>query len=475
MTKASESQPLLTAAEVREQEAAAMVDGTTASELMERAGRLAAKAIARFTAPSPVLVLCGPGNNGGDGYVIARRLRKAGWEVRVAALAAPATDTARAAAAAWQGPIERIGDATQPAPTFVDALFGIGVVRPIGDPTLLNIHRLAQGAQTRVAVDLPSGVSSDDGALVWMPVTADLTVSFGTLKPAHALYPAAAHMGRVVCADIGLPPKESSVTVIGKPVLPPVPMEAHKFTRGHVLVVGGEAAGAARLSACGALRAGAGYVTLLSPASTLAANAAHLTGVVLREADTPAAIAKAFADPRARALVIGPGLGTRHGRDKLLAALSAGKPVVLDADVFTLFAGDATALAAALQGPAVLTPHEGEFERMFGDIAGSKIDRAREAAARVGAVVVLKGPDTVVAAPDGRAAVSMHASPHLPTAGSGDVLSGIIAAMLVRGLPAFEAACAGVWLHGDAGRRGGVGLIAEDLPGLLPQVLADLA
>jgi hydroxyethylthiazole kinase-like uncharacterized protein yjeF len=473
-----EPQPILTAAEMRALEAACIEAGTSELELMERAGRAAARAIAAFGAPAPTLVLCGPGNNGGDGYVIARRLAKAGWPVRIAALAPPATATAKQAAARWSGPVEHIGPGTSPASVLVDALFGIGLTRGIGDPTMLAIHRLAQAARTRVAIDLPSGVATDDGALLSMPFAADLCVTFGAAKPAHFLHPGAGYAGRLVVAGIGLEPAASQLSLIEPPHFARVDPAAHKYQRGHVLVVGGpaHATGAARLAALAALRAGAGYVTLLSPPDALAANAAHLTGVVLRETGSPTAIAEALEEPRADAAVIGPALGTSGGRDKVLAVLGAGKPAVLDADVFTLFAGDPAALATAIDaGPVVLTPHEGEFVRLFGGLPGSKVDRTRAAADKVGAVVLLKGADTVVAAPGGRAAISARTSPALATAGSGDVLAGIIAAMLARGLDPLDAACAGAWLHGDAGRRGGVGLTAEDLPRLLPQVLAALA
>lgn len=472
-----DSNRIVTAAEMRALEAEAIAAGIPEPELMERAGAAAARAIMSFSAPAPTLILCGPGNNGGDGYVAARRLAEADWPVRLAALAPPSTETARQAAARWRGPVERITVDTAPADVLVDALFGIGLTRPIGDPTMLAVHRLAQAARVRVAVDLPSGVVTDDGRLLSMPVACDLTITFGALKPAHVLQPAAAFAGRVVTADIGLPPGDGKLRLIAKPRLAPPDRTAHKYARGHVLVAGGpaQATGAARLAAMGARRAGAGYVTLLSPTAALAANAAHSTGVVLREADGPADIGAAFGETRAHALVIGPALGADQGREKVLAALGMGKPVVLDADVFTLFAGSPDRLFEAIVGPAVLTPHEGEFVRLFGEIPGSKIDRARTAAARAGAVLVLKGADTVVAAPDGQAAVNAHASPDLGMAGSGDVLAGIVAALLARGADPFEAACAAVWLHGDAGRRGGPGLIAEDLPDLLPAVLASLS
>ncbi|MFC3713591.1 NAD(P)H-hydrate dehydratase [Sphingoaurantiacus capsulatus] len=467
--------PIVTAAEMRALEAAAIAQGVSEFELMARAGHAAARAIIAYAAPADTLVLCGPGNNGGDGYVIALALAEAGWPVRVAALAPSGTDTARQAAEGWTGPVETLDKATAPASLLVDALFGIGLTRPLDGRLSAILARLGEGAGTRVAIDLPSGVATDDGACLSPPLACDLCISFGAAKPAHYLHPAAAHVGRLVIAPIGLAPAHSDLTVIGKPRFAALDADTHKYRRGHVLVVGGpaHATGAARLAALAAQRAGAGYVTLLSPSAALAANAAQLTGVVLAEADTPRDIAKALAEPRAGALVIGPALGPE--RHKVIAALEVGKPVVLDADVFTLFANDAAGLAKLIAGPAVLTPHDGEFVRLFGDLPGSKVERVCAAAARIGAVVLLKGPDTVIAAPDGRAAINAHASSALATAGSGDVLAGIIGALLARGLDPFEAACAGAWLHGDAGQRGGAGLIAEDLPGLLPAVLADLA
>lgn len=468
---------ILTADEMRSLEASAIAAGTSELELMERAGAAAARAIVAFAAPAPALILCGPGNNGGDGYVIARLLAEAGWPVRLAALAPPTAETARQAAARWRGPVERLGGETAPATILIDALFGIGLTRGVEDPTLSSAHRLAQAARTRVAIDLPSGVSTDDGALLSMPVAADFCITFGAPKPAHFLGPAARFAGRLVVADIGLEAAGGLLSVVTPPRLAADPA-AHKYQRGHVLVVAGPAsgAGAPRLAAEGARRAGAGYVTLLSPRDAMAAHASHLTGVVLREADGTAALVRAVGDRRADAVVVGPALGFASGRDRAVGVLGTHKPAVLDADVFTLFAGDVAALAAAIDGgPVVLTPHEGEFVRLFGELPGSKVDRARAAAAEVGAVVLLKGPDTVIAAPDGRAAINAHASPALATAGSGDVLSGVIAAMLARGLDPFAAACAGAWLHGDAGRRGRAGLIAEELPALVADALAALA
>lgn len=456
------TQTIVTSAEMCDAEAAAIAAGTSADTLMQRAGHAAAAAIAAFDGPLETLVLCGPGNNGGEGYVIAAALAAQGWPVRVAALAPPATEAAKAAAARWSGPVEALDTAA--APILVDALLGIGLTRPLDAALSETLHRLGDAARLRVAIDLPSGVSTDDGALLSAPLDCDLTITFCALKPAHVLYPAAAHMGRVVVADIGTD-HASKLTTIGEPPLPSLSPAAHKFDRGHVAVISGPLAstGAARMAASGAARF-AGYVTLLSPGGALAANAAHLTSTVLKRADTPEDVTAALA--KVGAVVVGPGLGDGH--DKVLAVLAAETPAVLDADVFTLFADDPETLFAAIRAPAVLTPHDGEFARLFGPLPGSKIDRARAAATRAGAVVVLKGADTVVAAPDGRAAVGRDAPAWLATAGSGDVLAGVIAALLARGLPAFEAACGGVWLHTRAGRRAGPGITGETLASDLP-------
>ena len=467
--------PVVTAREMRALEACAIARGTPATVLMETAGLAAARAIVAFVGGLPTLVLCGPGNNGGDGYVVARLLRDWGWPVRVAVLAPPAAAEAIAAAALWSGPLEALDGHTAPAPLLVDALFGIGLTRGVAADVATNLHRLAARARTVVAIDLPSGVSTDDGKCLSEPGRADLTVTFGALKPAHLLHPAAGYCGRLVVAGIGLKPEISRTCAVTRPVLPPLALDAHKFTRGHVLIAGGPkgSAGAARLSALAAQRAGAGYVTLVSPADAFDSNAAQLGSVVLALADAPAELASAAANARVSSLVVGPGFDPSRGRDPVLALFRSAKPIVLDADVFTLFAGDAAGLAAAICGPAVLTPHLGEFRRLFGDLSGSKVDQVRSAARTVGAVVLLKGPDTVIAAPDGRAAVCGHGTPYLATAGSGDVLTGVIAALLARGLSAFDAACAGAWLHAECGRRAGSGLIAEDLIDQLAAVATD--
>lgn len=464
----------MTAAETRACEGAAMAAGASGFALMQAAGDAAARAIRAFAAPMPVLVLCGPGNNGGDGYVIAALLRDAGWPVRVAALAPPGPVEARQAAALWGGPVEALADAG-PAPLLVDALFGIGLARPLDAAVSSQLSRLATAARVRVAIDLPSGASTDDGALLSAAPAFDLTVTFGALKPAHLLQPAAGRCGRVVVAEIGLAPSRPTLFATARPRLAAPATDAHKFQRGHVLVVGGpvRSTGAARLAARAAQHAGAGYVTLACPPGALPTYAAQLDETVLKPAATADELGALSADARVSAAVIGPGLARADGREAIEAVLAAGRPTVLDADAFTAFAGDPDGLSVLIRGPAVLTPHEGEFARLFGDLPGGRIERVRAAAARVGAVVLLKGPATVIAAPDGRAAINVHATPWLATAGSGDVLAGILAARLAAGVAPFEAAAEAAWLHGDAGRRAGPGLVASDLIAALPAVIGD--
>lgn len=448
-----------------------MAAGTGAAELMERAGAAAAREILAAGCPEAVTVLCGPGNNGGDGFVVARHLADAGREVVVASDGPPSSEAAAGMASRWPGRVVSLGEAPG-HPGVVDALFGIGLTRTL-DPGWQAALDRQRGASFVAALDLPSGVSADDGALLGEPLPARLTIGFGALKPAHRLQPAASLCGRVVVADIGLGRLDSRLADnVAPPLLAPGP-DTHKFCRGAVLVVGGPAGqgGAARLAARAALRAGAGLVTLAAGRGAMPENAARLDAIMVRDGAEPATLSALLRDSRWRALVAGPALGQdATARGRLAAVLASGVTAVLDGDAFTLFAGH----PAGLRGAAVLTPHEGEFGRLFGALPGSKVERARSAAAVCDSVVVLKGPDTVIAAPDGRASINGHASPWLATAGSGDVLAGIIAGRLAAGEPPFEAACAAVWLHGDAGRRGGPGLIAEDLPELLPAVLASL-
>lgn len=443
---------------MRAAEEAAITAGTPVAALMERAGAAAAEAIWRFAGPLPALVLCGPGNNGGDGYVIARVLAARGMTVRVAALSAPKSKAAIAAAAAWAGPVERLSEAKS-APLLVDALFGTGLARPLEEIVARRLLDLAEKAQLRVAVDLPSGVATDDGAILSPMPDFDLTITFQTLKPAHLLQPAAGHMGRLVVADIGIA-AEGRLHEIARPALTSPGPDDHKYARGYVAVLGGEMPGAAALTASAALRAGAGYVRLIGskPVSS-AANA-------IVQSAKPGLI---FDDKRIDVVAIGPGLGRGRRADGLMDAVDATQiPRVLDADAFWWLGENPQSLS-----DAILTPHEAEFERLFGALAGSKVDRARAAAAGSGAVIVYKGADTLVAAPDGRAAIARPAPHWLASAGTGDVLTGIIAARRASGMAPFEAACAGVWLHARAAEIAGPFLIADDLVAALPAACAD--
>ncbi len=444
-------EPVLTAAEMRRAEAGAIAAGTAEYTLMERAGAAAAAAIAAFTMDRRALILAGPGNNGGDGYVAARILVEKGFDVTVAAMAAPGTEIAKMAAACWTGKTVTLDAIEQSAPVLVDALFGTGLTRGLSDSLVKTLQHLRKTASTVIALDFPSGIASDDGTCLSQTIHADMTIAFGAMKPSHLLLPSRGYCGRVVIADIGLGRIETGLHRIGRPSLSPLAIDTHKYRRGHVLVTGGEMAGAATLAARAAQRAGAGYVTL--------AGVETVPGslVVTALDDVQAA--------RVDAIVVGPGLGrSAEARARAETALGLGKPTVLDADIFSLFADDPERLFGKSD---VMTPHEGEFVRFFGDLSGSKVDRARAAAERSGNIIVLKGADTVVAEPGGRAAINAHSSPRLATAGSGDVLAGMIAALLARKMPPFEAACAAVWLHGEAALSGREGLIAEDLIDLI--------
>lgn len=454
------SPPILTAAEMRAAEASAIAAGTPAAELMERAGAAAAEAIWRFAGPLPALVLCGPGNNGGDGYVLARHLAERGSKVRVAASAEPKTPDSRSARAAWSGPVEAFEGAS-PAPLLVDALFGTGLARPLDPATAARLLALASAARVRVAIDLPSGVGTDHGAILSPVPDFDLTISFAALKPSHLLQPAARHMGRLVVADIGVE-AESGLSAVERPALRGPGPDDHKYTRGHVLVVGGVMPGAGALAAAAAARSGAGYVTLVGEGGVVP------NAVVRRP---PEALDQALADPRVKVVVVGPGLGrgpeAAETLDRILATYHR---VVLDGDALSLLAQKG--LSGQRIGPTLTTPHAGEFSRLYGE-SRSKLPAARFWAARSGHTIVFKGPDTLVVAPDGRAAISRTLPPWLATAGTGDVLAGVVAAQWAAGLRSFEAGCAGVWLHGLAAERAGVGLVADDLVERLPAALAE--
>ena len=451
--------PILTAAQMRAAEQAAFDAGVDDYGLMETAGAAAADVIWRAGHKRDALILCGPGNNGGDGYVIARLLRERGVPVRVAALGESRTVSGQRARMAWDGPVEDVMTC-DPAGQLVDALFGTGLSRGLDEAVAARLCALAQAAAISHAVDLPSGVDTDAGALLSAVPHFDICIALGAYKPAHLLHPAAGHMGRLVLADIGIA-VPTMVHQLCAPDLTAPGTCAHKYTRGLVAVVGGAMPGAAMLAAQAAAHAGAGMVRLL--AEDVAVASPH--AIVRQDWDDDA-----LSDRRIGALLVGPGLG-RDGaaRARLDAALSAGHGLVIDADALTLLGEDG---ARAIPAGAILTPHGGEFQRLFGQLPGSKIDRALTAARSSGAVVVYKGADSVIAAPDGRAAVASGASPWLSTAGTGDVLAGIAAARLaVTGDP-FRAACEAVWLHGDAARRAGAAFVADDLLDRLPAAIA---
>lgn len=471
--------PLLTAADMRAAEADWFAAGHDSFALMEVAGAAVAEAAARHlpAAGGRVLVLAGPGNNGGDGFVAARLLGDAGHAVTVATLGPPGAsggDAARAAAA-FAGPVLP-ADAADPAAfdLVIDALFGIGLARPPAGAAAALIDRVNEAGRPVLAVDIPSGVEADSGAVPGPAIRAVETITFHTPKPGHLLLPGRLLGGRLTVAGIGLPPPaEPRLWRNGPgPWAWPVPSaDAHKYARGGVAVWSGPrlATGAARLAALAALRAGAGAVTLHGPADALAVHAAHVTAVMLAEAD-PAAFGVALAGPRVRAACVGPGAGVL-ARAAALAALQSGRAVVLDADALTAFAGSPDHLARLVRRharPVVLTPHAGEFQRLFPDFAAQPAGRLAAAlatASRSGATVLLKGPDTVIASPDGRAAINANAPPWLATAGAGDVLAGFVAALLAQGLGGFEAAAAAAFLHGEIATRLGPGLTADDLSG----------
>lgn len=483
---------LLSAAQMRRADRAAIDRGIPGPALMEAAGRAVAEAAARLEPAGPVLVLAGPGNNGGDGFVAARILAEMGRAVTVRLLGeigALAGDAA-GAAARWHGETRRASLPLPEAGLIIDALFGAGLDRDLGGDAAEIVGAINAAGAPVLSVDLPSGVDADTGRVLGVAVRARASVTFFRRKPGHLLLPGRDLCGAVELAQIGIP--DAVLEAIGPACFENAPplwegqlaypvAGGHKFSRGHALVVSGpmQATGAARLAAGAALRAGAGLVTLASPPGALAVNAAHLTAVMVRRMEGAAGLTEILSDRRVSGVALGPGLGTgRREAELVRVAIGADAALVLDADALTLMAQAREASFAALGGrgrPAILTPHAGEFARLFPDLdAGSKLDRARRASALSGAVVILKGADTVIAAPDGRAAINANAPPWLATAGAGDVLTGIVAGLAAQGMAPFEAAAAGVWMHGEAGRQAGPGLVAEDLAPALRPVIARL-
>lgn len=491
---------ILTPGEMAQADRRTIEDGTPGIVLMEKAGRAVADTIlARHPAGTPVAVVCGPGNNGGDGFVCARLLSERGCNVHVMLLGERDAIKGDAALALqrWTGEVTRVDkEALMKTGAIVDALFGAGLSRPLtGDAAeavaAINAARRA-GARV-LAVDLPSGVDGTTGAVQGVAVQADETVTFCRKKPGHLLLPGRAFTGEVQIADIGI--ADATVTACGSQMFENVPelwhgsfpqpkLDGHKYSRGHAIVVSGPMfmTGAARLAARAALRVGAGLVTVAAAKDAIPVLAASLTAVMVRQAAGAKGLTLLLKDKRMNAVLLGPGQGVGTAtKNMVVAAAKARRSLVLDADAITSFARQAPALAKVLKPAheAVLTPHEGEFAKLFSGQkeiveSPSKIERTRAAAKAMGQVVLLKGADTVVAAPDGRAAVAANAPADLATAGAGDVLAGFVTGLLAQGMPAFEAACAAVWLHGECGQLVGRGLISEDLPEALPHVLRRL-
>jgi len=491
---------ILTPAEMAEADRLTIQAGTPGVTLMERAGRAVADTIlARHAAGTPIAVVCGPGNNGGDGFVAARLLAERGCVVHVMLLgdAAAIKGDAADALKRWHGEVRAIDVAEiQRSGAIVDALFGAGLKRPLegfAADAVEAINRAAASGVPVLAVDLPSGIDGATGEVRGVAVKANETITFCRKKPGLLLLPGRTHAGEVRVADIGI--SGATVTQVGSSTFENVPglwlaffpqpkLESHKYDRGHAVVASGpmHMTGATRLAARAALRAGAGLVTVAAPKDAIPVLATNLTAVMVRQAAGAAGLAGLLKDKRMNVVLLGPGQGVGSATQKMVAAAAKAKrSLVLDADALTSFARNAKLLAKTLKSTsaAVLTPHEGEFARLFQSQPEilekpSKIEKVRAAAKAVDQVVLLKGADTVVAAPDGRAAIAANAPSWLATAGAGDVLAGFIAGLIAQGMPAFEAACAGVWLHGECGRLAGRGLISEDLPEVLPTVLQRL-
>ncbi|WP_119165758.1 NAD(P)H-hydrate dehydratase [Algihabitans albus] len=487
-------QALLTSEQMGQADQAAMTGGVPGAELMAAAGLAVARCLERRWKPCRTLVLCGPGNNGGDGFVAARLLAAAGWPVRLMLLGDKERLRGDAAhhAALWEGEVEPLTEAAgltavgDWAELAVDALFGAGLCRPLEGIAASVVQAINRRGLPSVAVDMPSGLSGNSGLpLGEVCLQATATVTFFRKKPGHLLLPGRRLCGALELAQIGI--AAEVLQEISPAVWENAPSlwqerlrwrepQSHKYDFGHLLIAGGSMmTGASRLAARAALRCGAGLVSLAVPEATRAIYQQGLDSLIVLPVDTAEAFADLLADRRKTALLLGPGLGTdRQARERVEAALDSGRPTLLDADALTCFAAAPQDLAALRRGPLVITPHEGEFVRLFGERSGDRLERARRASAEIGATVVIKGYDSVIATPDGRAAINANAPPNLATAGAGDVLSGIVSALLAQGLPPFEAAAAGVWMHGGTAEGFGPGLIADDLPERLPAVLSIL-
>jgi hydroxyethylthiazole kinase-like uncharacterized protein yjeF len=479
---------ILTNAESYAADKYAAEHGVDSVTLMENAGRAVAYAVAARFERGRVAVLCGPGNNGGDGFVAARYLKTRGFDVRVAGSRDGLKGDAAAMAKRWDGAVAPLSaDAIRDADVVVDALFGAGLARPLEGAAKEIVAALNRADIPVIAVDVPSGLHGDLARpLDDECMRADVTVTFFRKKPAHVLMPGRLYCGDVVVAEIGTPPGalqsirpeifENGPALWNFPWPKP---RAHKYARGHCVVVSGaHILGAARLAAHGALRIGAGLVSVASPPEAVAAHSAALDAIMVKPFAGAVGLGDLLSDKRFNAVAIGPGCGVGRATQELVAAvLESGAAAVLDADALTSFANDPKELFVLLREPCVLTPHEGEFEKIFPGVlkqSPTRIEAARAASAVTKCTVLLKGPDTVIASSDGRVIVNTNAPPALATAGAGDVLAGMIAGLMAQGMDSFHAASCAAWLHGEAANIFGPGLISEDLPELLPIVLSAL-
>jgi NAD(P)H-hydrate epimerase len=462
-------------------------EGISGRDLMQNAGAAVAREAMKRWSSRRVSVLCGPGNNGGDGFVAAKLLASAGWSVRLGLLGTLAGLRGDAAhhAVLWGGPVEPLDvSILEGAELVVDAIFGAGLSRPLEPGVLRVLGAVAERGTPMVSVDVPSGLKGDTGESLGA-VHASLTVTFTRKKPGHLILPGRDLCGTLVVADIGTPLSVlerievetwENEPALWRRKLPQLAVSGNKYSRGHALLIGGyPTTGAARMAARAAARMGAGLTTIAVPERALDVYAAALTSIMVRPLAGESDLTRLLEDRRFTACLIGPGAGVgEETRTRALEMLGTHRPVLLDADAITVFARQPTTLFDAIRGPCVITPHDGEFARVF-DASGDRLTRARRAARTSGAVIVLKGADTVIAAPDGRVLINANAPPTLATGGSGDVLGGMILGLLAQGMDTFAAAAAAVWMHGAAAQDFGPGLLAEDLPDLLPGVLRRLA
>ena len=478
---------LLTVDEMGRADRLAVERGVPSLDLMEAAGASVVAEIRRRWPPQPVAVLCGPGNNGGDGFVVARYLAAAGWDVRIALLddKAKLRGDALVNAERWEGEIAGLGaEILEGRNLVVDALFGAGLTRPIDGAAAAVIAEINHRGLSCVAVDMPSGIDGNTGAIRGSAPKSALSVTFFRCKPGHLLLPGRSYAGEVAVTDIGIPADvlveiapqtHENLAANWQDELPVPRPDGHKYQRGHAVIAGGGVmTGAARLAARGARRVGAGMLSILAPTASVPIYQVDDPGNIINGLDSPNEFAAALRRNRRNAVLVGPGAGvTPETRRMVIEALRSDLAVVLDADALTVFRDNPQDLFDWVRAPCVMTPHQGEFDRLF-DRDDDKLASARAAAKLSGAVILFKGTDTIIADPDGRAAINSNAPPDLATAGAGDVLAGMITGLLAQAMPPFEAACAAAWLHGRAAADFGPGLIAEDLPDRLPKLLSIL-